>query len=375
MEQNPFAVDEARVAEIQQKLAKIRAHLAEKGIDAVLISAHENIAWATAGVVDIRVGVLRESGPASLLVTRDGRAYYLTTNNEAPRLADEEFAGLPFQPIVNPWYANDVRASVAKIVGGGEVAGDIGQQGYKLLPLQPLRWRLVENELPRYRWLGKHAAEAATDVLKQYRPGLSERKFQALLAERLIEQGILPSVYITAVDQRILKYRHAVPRAGVLEHLGLLSFCARCWGLTVAMTRFVCFDALPAEMEQRFTVAAGVNARMLHATREGATSDALFHVAERAYAEFGFPGEEKLHHQGGATGYFEREWIARPGGQESVASPQAFAWNPTVQGAKVEDTVLLHNGSLEVLTATPELPVVTTSLGGEKYVSAAVLRK
>lgn len=374
MEQNPFPVDKARVAEIEQKLAKIRGYLGEKGIDAVLISAHENIAWATAGVVDIRVGVLRESGPASLLVTRGGGAYYLTTNNEAPRLADEEFAGLPFQPIVNPWYANDVRASVAQIVGGGEVGGDIGQQGYKLLPLQPLRWQLVENELPRYRWLGKHAAEAATDVLKRYRPGLSERKFQALLAERLIEQGILPSVYITAVDQRILKYRHAVPRAGVLEHFGLLSFCARCWGLTVAMTRFVCFGPLSAEMEHRFTVAAGVNARMLQATRESATSDALFHAAEQAYAERGFPGEEELHHQGGATGYFEREWIARPGGGESVTSPQAFAWNPTVQGAKAEDTVLLRNGSLEVLTATPELPVVKTSIGGEEYVSAGVLR-
>lgn len=374
MEQNPFAVDASRVAEIEQKLTKIRAYLAEKGIDAVLISAHENIAWATAGTVDVRVGVLRESGVASLLITRDGGAFYLTTNNEAPRLADEEFAGLPFKPVVSPWYANDVRAAVSKVVGGVEVAGDIGQQGYKLLPLQPLRCQLVENELPRYRWLGKHAAQAAVDVLKQYRPGLSERKFQALLAERLMEQGILPSVYITAVDQRILKYRHAVPRAGVLEHLGLLSFCARRWGLTVAMTRFICFGALSAEMEERFGVAAGVNARLLQATREGTTSDALFHAAEQAYAELGFTGEEKLHHQGGATGYFEREWIARPGGTESVTPPQAFAWNPTVQGAKVEDTVLLRNGLLEVLTATPELPPVTSSVRDEKYISAGILR-
>lgn len=374
MERDPFGVDETRVAEVEQKLAKIRAYLAEKGIDAILISAHENIAWVTAGVVDIRVGVLRESGVASLLITRDGGAYYLTTNNEEARLADEEFAGLPFQPVINPWYANDVRASVTKIAGSGEVAGDIGQQGYKLLALQPLRWQLVENELARYAWLGSHAAQVAVDVLKQYRPGVTERKFQSLLAARLIEEGILPSVYLTSVDQRVLKYRHAVPRAGVLEHLGLLSFCARRWGLTVAMTRFVCFGPLPSEMEQRFAVAAQVNARMLHATRQGTTSDALFHTAQQAYADLGFSGEEKLHHQGGATGYFEREWIARPGGTESVASTQAFAWNPTVQGAKAEDTVLLRDGALRILTATPELPTVTTSLGNERYVSAGVLR-
>lgn len=373
MEKDPFSVDKERVAEVEQKLARIAAHLAEKGIDAVLISAHENIAWATAGVVDIRVGVLRESGVASLLVTRDGQAFYLTSNNEAPRLADEEFAGLPFKPIVNPWYANDIRASVAKIVGNGEVAGDMGQQGYRLLPLQGLRWGLVESEIARYRWLGSHAAKTAVDVLRQYRPGMAERKFQALLAEQLIEQSVLPSVYLTAVDARVMRYRHAVPRAGVLEHLGMLSFCARRWGLTVAMTRFVQFGAARPEMNERFSVASQVNARLLHATREGATSDALFHVAEQAYADLGYPGEEKLHHQGGATGYFEREWIARPGGGEKAAATQTFAWNPTVQGAKVEDTVLLRNGKLEVLTATPELPIVTTTLNGAEYRSAGVL--
>lgn len=368
-----FAVDNARVAEIEQKLAKIRTFLAEKGTDAVLISAHENIAWATAGVVDIRVGVLRESGVASLLVTRDGKACYLTTNNEAARLADEEFAGLPFEPVLNPWYANDIRAAVAKVVGSGEVAGDMGQQGYKLLALQPLRWGLMDSEVTRYRWLGRNAAEAAVDVLKQYRPGMRERELQALLAARLMERGILPSVYLTAVDERVMKYRHAVPRAGVLGKFGLLSFCARRWGLTVAMTRFVQFGAMRPEMEERFAVARQVNARLLHATREGATSEALFKVAEQAYVDLGFSGEEKLHHQGGATGYFEREWIARPGGKEAVAAQQAFAWNPTVQGAKVEDTVLLRNGHIELLTSTPELPAETTACDGTEYRSAGVL--
>jgi Xaa-Pro dipeptidase len=374
MDTNPFSVDKDRIAEIEQKLAKIRALLVEKGIDAVLISAHENIAWATAGVVDIRVGILRESGVASLLVTRDGGEFYLTTNNEAPRLADEEFAGLPFQPVVNPWYSNDVRASVAKIVNSGEIAGDMGQQGYKLLPLQSLRWELVDSEIPRYRWLGHHAAKAAVDVLKQYRPGLSERKFQALLAERLIEQEILPSVYLTAVDSRLMKYRHAVPRAGVLERLGMLSFCARRAGLTVAMTRFVQFGTSLPEMEERFAVAAQVNALLCHATRQGATGDSLFKVAEQAYANLGYHGEERMHHQGGATGYFEREWVARPGGPEKVAPQQAFAWNPTVQGAKAEDTVLLRNGTIEILTSTPELPMVITSCDGTDYCFAGLLR-
>ncbi len=175
MEKDIFNVNGERIAEVRQKCARIAALLVEKGTDAVLISAHENIAWATAGVADVRVGMLRESGVASLLVTREGGAYYLTTNNEALRLAEEEFAGLPFQPIVSPWYANDIRAEVGKICAG-VVAGDMGQQGYPHLPLQSLRWELTDREVERYRWLGRHAAAATVDVIRQYQPGVSESR-------------------------------------------------------------------------------------------------------------------------------------------------------------------------------------------------------
>ena len=176
------------------------------------------------------------------------------------------------------------------------------------------------------------------------------------------------------MDARALGYRHPVPRDGVLERLGMLSFCARRWGLTVAITRYVQFGTEIPEIEEQFAVVAQVNARLLAATREGTTSGALFAVAEEAYADLGCPGEERMHHQGGATGYFEREWIARPGGLEKVLSQQAFAWNPNLKGAKVEDTVLLRNGAVELLTATPELPTVTTSWSGVEYRSAGVLR-
>jgi Creatinase/Prolidase N-terminal domain len=110
MADDPFGLEKERLAELSAKRRRIAAFLAEKQLDAILIARHENIAWVTAGLVDVRVGVLRESGPASLLLTREGASYYLTTNNEAQRLAEEEFAGLDFQPVVNPWHANDLRA-------------------------------------------------------------------------------------------------------------------------------------------------------------------------------------------------------------------------------------------------------------------------
>ncbi len=375
MEKDMFGLDEGRLAEVSLKRAKIAALLTEKRIDAVLISRHENIAWATAGVVDVRVGVLKESGAASLLITRDGGAFYLTTNNEAARLGEEEFGGLGFEPIVNPWFANDIPASIANIAGFGKIASDMPQFGYEVLPLQNLRYELTEGEVERYRWLGKHVAKAATAVLARVQPGITERTFQAMLAEQLIGMEIIPSTYLTAVDARALGYRHAVPRAGVLERLGMLGFCARRWGLSVSMTRFVQFGVASAEFSERMSVVAQVNARLLAATLQGATSDELFKVAAESYASLGCAGEERMHHQGGATGYLEREWIARPGGNERPTPCEAFAWNPNFEGAKVEDTVLLRNGAIELLTATPELPVVTTSCAGAEYLSAGVLNR
>ena len=373
MENNLFGLNEDRKLEIDRKRAKIAAFLASKNIDAVLISRHENIAWATAGVVDVRVGVLKESGAASLLVTKDGGAFYLTTNNEAARLGEEEFPGLGYEPVINPWFANDVPASIANIVGFGKVGTDIPQFGYEVLPFQTLRYELTEGEVARYRWLGSHAAKAATAVLRRVRPGTTERAFQAMLAEQLIGLEIIPSTYLTAVDARALSYRHAVPRAGVLERLGMLGFCARRWGLSVSMTRFAQFGGEVPEFMDRMSVVAQVNARLLAATSAGLTSSELFNVAEEAYAALGCAGEERMHHQGGATGYLEREWIARPGGSERPTACEAFAWNPNFKGAKVEDTVLVRNGAIDLLTATPDLPVVSTTWGGVEYLSAGVL--
>jgi antitoxin VapB len=132
---------------------------------------------------------------------------------------------------------------------------------------------------------------------------------------------------------------------------------------------------LPTELAERFQSAAQVNAALLDASRVGATSAELFGVAQAAYAAEGYPGEERFHHQGGPSGYGEREWVATPTGTEVVVNNQAFAWNPSIRGGKTEDTVLLRDGKIEYLTATPELPVLQASVNGNMYLSAGVLMK
>ena len=358
--------------ELEAKHEKLVEFLREQKLGGVLLRRNENIAWATGGAVELRVLTPSETGVGSLLITATGKRYYFTTENEAPRLHDEEFAALDFEPVLFPWHGDDTIAA-AKKLAGGPLGTDVPTANLAQVNFYPLRQSLSETEMERYRWLGAETANATVESLHQVEPGLSEYDLEAITAENLLRRGILPSVALYAVDERIHKYKHAVPRGKRLKQYGMLNLCTRKWGLAISITRFIHFGDVPDELQARFVASANVNAALLDATREGATSAQLFKVAKDAYAAEGFAGEEQLHHQGGAAGYGEREWVATPNGMETVVNHQAFAWNPSIRGAKAEDTVLLRDGKIEWLTGTPTLPVIDVEVNGTQYPAASVL--
>lgn len=361
-------------AELEAKHEKLIEWLHAHHLAGALIRRHENIAWLTGGAVEVRVLTPAETGVASLLVTAQGKRYYFTTENEAPRLHDEEFAALDFEPVLSPWYADETFEAAAKLAAG-PLGSDTPADNTTLVNLYPLRESLTDTEIARFRWLGAETAAATVESLHEVEPGLSEYDLEAITAANLLRRGIQPSVYLYAVDDRILKYKHAVARGRRLKHYAMLNLCTRKWGLTISITRFLHFGEPPADLVRNFAAAAQVNAALLGATRVGATSAELFRVAQKAYEEQGFPGEEKLHHQGGATGYGEREWVATPSGKERVVNHQAYAWNPSIRGGKAEDTTLFRDGKIEWLTATPELPVIEAAVNGKTYPAAGILVK
>src|SRR6266568_1656253 len=358
--------------ELDAKHEKLIEWMRAQNLAGVLIKRNENVAWLTGGAVELRVLTPGETGVASLLVTAEGKRYYFTTENEAPRLHDEEFGALDFEPVIFPWYADDTASSAAKLAGG-PLGSDTPGAGMTPVDLFPLRASLSDTEIARYRWLGTETAAATVESLYQVEPGLSEYDLEAITAGNLLRRGILPSVYLYAVDERIYKYKHAVARGNRLKNYAMLNLCSRKWGLAISITRFVHFGPLPDGLAERFKAAAQVNAALLDASRVGATSAELFRVAQTAYSAEGFPGEEQFHHQGGTTGYGEREWVATPNGTDVVVNNQAFAWNPSIRGGKAEDTVILRDGTIEWLTATPGLPVINASVNGKIYPAAGVL--
>ena len=72
------------------------------------------------------------------------------------------------------------------------------------------------------------------------------------------------------------------------------------------------------------------------------------------------------------TGYEPREYIATPGGADLIAAGQALAWNPTVAGAKMEDTLLVGETANEILTLTSLWPVEQVEFPGLPPVPCAL---
>ena len=105
-------------AELDAKHERLVEWLRAGGLAGVLLRRNENVAWLTGGAVEVRVCTPSETGVASLLVTAAGNRYYLTTENEAPRLQEEEFGTLDFEPVLFPWYADNTFAAAVRLAGG-----------------------------------------------------------------------------------------------------------------------------------------------------------------------------------------------------------------------------------------------------------------
>ena len=359
--------------EVNAKHERVARLLNAQGLAAVLLRRRESVAWVTAGLSSRTVASPSESAIASVLLMIDGRRFYFAANNEAARLADEDFNTLGFEPVVSAWFDDALHARVRAVAGQAGLGSDTSCDGYQTVIMAPLRWQLFPGEISRYRVVCRKTAAAVSEVLLELQPGMDTREIEARVCYQLHRQGIAPTVLLIAADERIRRYKHALTQDNKLQRFGMINLCARKWGLAVSLSRYVHFGDMPKELESKFAAATRVYATLINATREGTTSAECYESVRQSYKSQGFSGEEREHHQGGAAGYVEREWLARPGGEEVIRSPQAFAWNPSVQGAKVEDTILLHNGRIEVMTETPELPTVQTPVGNGMCISSGVL--
>jgi antitoxin VapB len=360
------------MSEIDIKLERIRALLEKHGLQALFLNRVSSFAWVTCGAASY-VNTASTTGAASLLVTPQGR-YVLTNNIEATRLEKEEkLAEQGWEMRIAPWHA--AQDEVNTLAGGLKLGADGAYPGAIDLSgeIARLRADLLPDEGARFRMLGQQCAEIMDTAIRAVRPGMTEYQIAALLANEAQGRGVQPIVNLIATDERIFSFRHPLPVDKKMERYAMLVLCGRRWGLVASITRLIHFGRVPEEIRRKALAVAQVDAAMILATQPGRTLGEIFAQTEAAYAESGFPGEWKLHHQGGPAGYEPREFVATPGATEQVLVGQAYAWNPSITGAKSEDTILVGEHGNEILTQISGWPTYTAQLKGQAFERPAIL--
>jgi Xaa-Pro aminopeptidase len=348
------------------KTDRLDSYLAETGCEGVWFARPANFAWLTgaSNVVD------REAGVGVAAAGYDGSLRVLASNNEAARFVEEEINEVPVESF--PWHEHSLVEAVAER-SKRPFEADFDVPGAERVPATRLRTPLTETDIERYRSLGTETATALESVCRTIHKSDAERTVAARLRERLFARGIDTPVLLVGGEKRAPAYRHFPPTNAEIGGYGLLSVTAQRDGLHASATRTVALDP-PEWLETRHEAAMRVEAVALAATKrlagEGTAGD-VFQAIRDAYAAVGHPDEWKRHHQGGATGFAGREWTATPEGTTPLQAPMAYAWNPTVAGAKSEDTVLVDEGC-ETLTTTGEWPVREVTVGGETLLRHAI---
>jgi len=356
-----------RSEEFQLKRERLCSFLSQNGLAGVVLARTDNFAWLGCGA-DSAVSCASEVGVAALAASPGGVSL-IVNNIEAERLLTEELTGLELEDVRTfDWHRPEGREeAIADLAGSAAFAADDGSAGLPPLPpgFAALRYQLTAAEIARYRELGRDAALGMEGAAACLEEGMSEHDAAGLLGRQYAGRGITPVVLLVAADERIRRWRHPLARGATGRECLMLAACGRRKGLVAAVTRFVHFGELPAELRRRHRAVCEVDATMILSTRPGMNAGQVLAAAQRAYARVGFPDEWRLHHQGGAIGYQPREYKAFPGSRQVILADQAFAWNPSICGTKSEDTILARAAGPEVLTcSSPDWPAVEIEVEG-----------
>jgi Xaa-Pro aminopeptidase len=386
-----------------------------RGLGAVVLRRPENFAWYTGGG-NSRVEYAAPEGVADVVVTPEAE-WVLTSTIEGPRMRDEETPG--FHVVEYAWEegpapalrelvgdvsigADVVLGGVPRCYGGGSSAArDLGATAAAAAAdapeataaaaatdapeataaaeatsapaatgatvaldlnedLSALRRVLDAEAIARLHAIGADLTAALSDVAERLVPGISEHEAASELAAACRARGLVPTVLLAATHERIARYRHPLATTARLERRAIIVASAQRGGLYANLTRIAWLEEPDPEIVRRQAACDEILARTRdEATLPGRALSDVFADIRCFYADAGFPDEWRLHHQGGVTGYASREVIATPTTAIEIEPGMAFAWNPSVTGAKAEETFVLTGTGPEIVAgAKPAGPDV-----------------
>ncbi len=358
---------EEQLQDFREKIESIRTLIEAKAAKGVMISNQNHFSWLTGGRGFI--GLAATAACGSIIVTLD-QVYLVAENIEATRLYKEQLQENPMIIVKEyPWHIPAQRAQIIK-----EICPEgLLDEGALANELFELRTALSAYDQDRYRDICQTTAKVLEGICKELKAGTTEYELAGILSKEMWANNLEPITLLIAFDERALMYRHPVPTDNVLKNYALIAVCTRRQGLIASATRMVALKHPGEEMLRRQQVAAYVNATLIAHTKEGADMADIFEKCAMAYKEKGFEGEWTFHHQGGLTGYNPREIKGMSDVHHRVKVGEAYGWNPSCQGAKSENTILVTKQGSENLTHTGEYKYIEVMIDGKTYLEEDIL--
>lgn len=354
-------------------IERIRSWLEKKEYDGIILNRRDNYAWLSEGAKN-HVMSNTEKGVAYYVISQDD-IKLVADSSDCPRMSAEQN---PFkaEAVTVPWYES-AEEYIRKMIQGESYVSDTGIAGTENVQeeLVELRMKLAEMEVKHYRELGLLCARIVEGVCKEAAPGDTEEETACKVKCRCLQAGVSPDCVLVGADERIHRYRHPMPTEKKIEKSLMVVLGGEKYGLNVSITRMVYFVPVPEEIRSRYEKTRYIFACMQMMMEDGKTYGEYFSELQALYREAGYAEEWKMHHQGGPTGYGCREYIACPEMSRLIRTGQSYAWNPTIQGTKCEETTYLGKDGVETFTRTKEWPctVIETPYGA--FEAADILEK
>ncbi|MDO4478800.1 MAG: M24 family metallopeptidase [Lachnospiraceae bacterium] len=337
--------------ELKVKFGRVRDLMAKEDLDAVILGRVHNFYWITGGKGDM---VDRSTGDAAakIMITKD-KAYAICNSSEMYRVFDEELTDGTFELIGFKWHEDEAEV-VKQYVDLSRVGSDQGCYGTRNIEalINPLRYVLTPAEEARMAEIGPVAAQILEDSVRDIMPGETEMQAAGRCAGRLVAAGFAVPVMLVASDERLLKYRHPLPTDKKIEKCAMIAICAQKYGLTISISRIVSFGPLSDEIKAKYEALLKIDSTYILNTLPGVEAREVLAKGYAAYDAAGYEADYHLHHQGGALGYFCRDYCTTPRHTDVVMEHQGFSWNPTIAGVKLEDTYVIKADTQDIVSYT-----------------------
>ncbi|MCL4416501.1 MAG: aminopeptidase P family protein [Actinobacteria bacterium] len=359
--------------EFLNKKQRLLKSIENKNIGAVLISKQSNFLWITCGK---RNDVLKNynNSLVYLLITKE-EDYLIATNSDGNRVIQEELLNLNFNKIIYKWDCEDVFDAIKKLGIQKKIGGDFNDHRITNIEdlLINLRVNLTYHEIGRTIQFCKRYTKILTEFCLELKPEIKECEIAASLNYRLLMDNIKATVLMIGSDDRIFKFRHPVATNKIVNKYLLISTVVEEDGINISVSRSVYFGKAPKNLHRKQYLVNFIDATYYNYSISGRNLTELYIKGKETYSKMNLLYEWEKHTQGGIIGYTPREIEIKENSNYTLNNNNLISFNPTIEGVKTEDVLLIEDDKPKQLTIDNNWPCEELNINKSIYLKPKIL--